>query len=94
MTSERTISQVRAILNKLDRSIDEARERRTHPAPAPVRDAAPQPRPQPVAPPTDNSLIGAPPSAPASTTAPGRNASPFGRAQPLNRPQGGPSWRS
>jgi hypothetical protein len=28
MTSERTINQVRAILSKLDRSIDEAREKR------------------------------------------------------------------
>jgi hypothetical protein len=44
-TSERTFSQVKAILGKLDRSIDEARERRTQrpaapvaPAPAPVRE--------------------------------------------------------
>lgn len=42
-TSDRTLSQVRAILSKLDRSIDEARERRTHrpAAPAPVAAAAP-----------------------------------------------------
>ncbi len=47
-TSERTFSQVKAILGKLDRSIDEARERRTQrpaapvaPAPAPARENAP-----------------------------------------------------
>lgn len=45
-TSDRTISQVRAILNKLDRSIDEARERRTQP-PMPASHPAPQPAPQP-----------------------------------------------
>jgi len=39
-TSERTLNQVRAILNKLDRSIDEAREKRTHPRPRPLRPAA------------------------------------------------------
>ncbi len=40
-TSERTFSQVKAILGKLDRSIDEARERRTQRPGAP---AAPPPR--------------------------------------------------
>lgn len=48
-TSDRTISQVRAILNKLDRSIDEAREKRTQP-PAPPVHQAPQPAPPPPAP--------------------------------------------
>lgn len=49
-TSERSFNQVRSILHKLDRSIDEARERRTqqrngtHPAPA--REATP-PAPAP-----------------------------------------------
>jgi hypothetical protein len=80
-TSERTINQVRAILSKLDRSIDEAREKRTHPAPAPVA-AAPVPPPPPISP---NQLIGGTPKpAPAVPAAP---RSPFGRAQPLNRPQ-------
>ena len=55
-TSDRTINQVRAILNKLDRSIDEARERRTQPGtpsvpqaqpPAPVH---PAPQSQPATP--------------------------------------------
>ena len=48
-TSDRTISQVRAILNKLDRSIDAAREKRTQP-PMPVPHQAPQPTPPPAPP--------------------------------------------
>lgn len=44
-TSDRTINQVRAILNKLDRSIDEARERRLHPAPPPAPTPPPAPAP-------------------------------------------------
>jgi hypothetical protein len=47
-TSERAFNQVKAILRKLDRSIDEAREKRTHtgsePAPSvpiPARPATP-----------------------------------------------------
>jgi hypothetical protein len=54
-TSDRTINQVRAILNKLDRSIDEARERRTQPSmPAahqpPQATPTPAPQQQPAAP--------------------------------------------
>ena len=73
-TSERAFNQVKAILNKLDRSIDEAREKRTRvggvgngplssapsPAPAPIRPAAAAPQPAP---------------APAPSV--------FGRAQPM-----------
>jgi hypothetical protein len=90
MTSERTINQVRAILTKLDRSIEEARERRTHRAPAaavaPQR--LPEPQPTPPSPP--------PMSAPGtgeSSASPPRSTSPFGRAQPLHRPQNSPTWR-
>lgn len=71
-TSERTFNQVRAILSKLDRSIDEARERRTHP-PAAAVPQAPAPQPATVQP-------AAPSPAPASN-------SQYGRAQPLNRGQ-------
>lgn len=80
MTSERTISQVRAILNKLDRSIDEAREKRRHgpasPAPhtpAPPAYATP---PQTIAP--APAPAGATPATPPSTSG-------FGRAQPLRQ---------
>ena len=69
-TSDRTISQVRAILSKLDRSIDEARSRRTQP-PAhtmPASHAAQQAPPQP---------------SPQQQAAP---SSAYGRAQPLQRP--------
>jgi len=70
-TSDRTLNQVRAILNKLDRSIDEAREKRTHvPPPTP-----PQP---PVAP------ISAP-AAVAPQPAP--TQSQYGRAQPMPKAQ-------
>jgi hypothetical protein len=89
MTSERTLNQVRAILSKLDRSIDEAREKRTHPVPRgsvqPTPNAAPAPGEQvsPVA-----------PGAPGQTAEPAPRApSPFGRARPLNRPPGMEMWR-
>lgn len=55
-TSERAFNQVKAILNKLDRSIDEAREKRTRPGgtapPPPARPAAPAPAPAPAAAPS------------------------------------------
>jgi hypothetical protein len=69
-TSDRTINQVRAILSKLDRSIDEARERRTQP-------------PMPTPPPTPAMAPQATPPAPAQPSSPG---SAYGRAQPLQRP--------
>ncbi|MBX3377831.1 MAG: hypothetical protein KF678_12605 [Phycisphaeraceae bacterium] len=70
-TSDRTLNQVRAILNKLDRSIDEAREKRTH-------------TPTPVATPTPAAPVAAP-AAPAS--APSPSGSPYGRAQPMPKAQ-------
>lgn len=72
-TSDRTLNQVRAILNKLDRSIDEAREKRTH-TPAP---SAPAPAPLPAA------VHQAPPPPPASTSQYGR-AQPMPKAQPAS----------
>lgn len=73
-TSERTLNQVRAILSKLDRSIDEAREKRTQPPLAIAHPVpAPQPAPQPVLPQQQT-------TSPPSTSA-------YGRAQPLPRPQ-------
>ncbi|MBL0926334.1 MAG: hypothetical protein IBJ11_01615 [Phycisphaerales bacterium] len=50
-TSPETFAQVKNILRKLDRSIDDARTRRTNPAPAPaapqVQSIAPRPAVQP-----------------------------------------------
>lgn len=66
-TSDRTINQVRAILNKLDRSIDEAREKRTHiPPPTPMA-SQPIPVPAPVQ----------------AVPAPSPSTSQYGRAQPM-----------
>lgn len=53
-TSEKTFNQVKAILSKLDRNIDELRDKRLHPQPAavlPVPPAAaiPMPAPAPTA---------------------------------------------
>lgn len=71
-TSDRTLNQVRAILNKLDRSIDEAREKRTH-----TPTAAPPPAPAPAA-------VQAPaPPPPASGSQYGR-AQPMPKAQPAS----------
>jgi len=74
-TSDRTINQVRAILSKLDRSIDEARERRKQPAPPPPAQAQVPAPPPPAAQPVPQ------PSSPGSA---------YGRAQPLQRPQASP----
>ncbi len=71
-TSDRTINQVRAILNKLDRSIDEAREKRTHvPPPAP---------PVPLVAPVQ----AAPTPAPSPSTSQYGRAQPMPKAQPAN----------
>lgn len=67
-TSEKTFNQVKAILSKLDRNIDELRDKRLHPQPATL--AMPQ-APVPLA---------APLPAPAAAV----NGRPsFGRAQPI-----------
>ncbi|MCC6678715.1 MAG: hypothetical protein IT436_16405 [Phycisphaerales bacterium] len=68
-TSEKTFNQVKAILSKLDRNIDELRDKRLHPQPAglPVPPAAPGLAP-----------IIAPVAAPAVNGRP-----TFGRAQPI-----------
>jgi hypothetical protein len=89
MTSERTISQVRAILNKLDRSIDEARERRRQ-GPATTLNHAPAQASYPPPPQTLAPTLPAPAAAPAAQAAP--STSGFGRAQPL-RPQASHSLR-
>ncbi len=76
-TSERTFNQVKAILNKLDRAVDDARNKRTTPTPAPA--------PAPVAP-----AVSAPVAPMASTPSPNKPASQYGRAQPI-RPATPPS---
>jgi len=68
-TSERAFNQVKAILGKLDESIDAARARRTHPAAPPPPASPAHPAPDPAR--------EAPPPAPAP-------APPTNRAQPLH----------
>jgi len=67
-TSERTFNQVKAILSKLDRAVDDARNRRTTPS-APAAAVAPVPI-APIA------------TAPAPVAAP-KSTSQYGRAQPI-----------
>jgi hypothetical protein len=90
-TSDRTMSQVRAILQRLDRSIDQAREKRTHPSPGPSA-PAPQPVAAPQPAPAASPVIGQ--TASPAPSQPARPASPFGRAQPLNRPPQQLRWGS
>lgn len=66
-TSEKTFNQVKAILSKLDRNIDELRDKRLHPQPAGL----------PVPPVVAAPLV-APVPAPAVNGRPS-----FGRAQPI-----------
>lgn len=85
-TSERTFNQVRNILGRLDRSIDEARDRRLRggdePEQAPeTAEAEPQQRSEPPA--RTPSEAPPPPVGPRRSTS--RAPSPFGRAKPLRR---------
>ncbi|MBY0111993.1 MAG: hypothetical protein K2Y21_04165 [Phycisphaerales bacterium] len=66
--TEKSFNQVKAILGKLDRSIDEVRARRQ------TGDTRPFPVPQPAA----------APAAPAPRPAENRPNSPYGRATPLS----------
>ncbi len=75
--SDRSFSQVKAILGKLDRSIDQLREQRT----GGHEPAAPQVAPNKPAP----SLANTPRTAEAAPPTANRPPSPFGRATPLNR---------
>lgn len=73
-TSEKTFNQVKAILSKLDRNIDELRDKRLHPQPAALAAVPPVVAPAPIPAP-------APPGPAATATANGRPS--FGRAQPI-----------
>ncbi len=88
-TSEHTINQVRTILGRLDRSIDEARDRRLNGGRAPdaLRDqGADAPSDQPVARAAEPGRSAeAPPPPVGPRRASNRAPSPFGRAKPLRR---------
>jgi hypothetical protein len=85
-TSDRAFNQVRDILGRLDRSIDEARDRRLR-GNEPQKPAEPQPLDTIVGT-SDTGPEREPQRAPASAVAPRqttRPPSPFGRAKPLRR---------
>lgn len=68
--SEKSFNQVKAILGKLDRNIDQLRAQKRVPS------AAPAPAPIPMA----NAIGGGTPTIPSSAARP---SSPFGRATPI-----------
>lgn len=81
-TSDRTLNQVRAILTKLDRSIDEAREKRTHTGPVAA------PAPTPVATAQAAAVVAPiPPKVAPVPPAPSTPGSQYGRAQPMPKAQ-------
>ncbi|MEL6499023.1 MAG: hypothetical protein AAF937_01680 [Planctomycetota bacterium] len=84
-TSEHTINQVRNILGRLDRSIDEARDRRLNGSedPEPQREQTPPPAPAQKAEPAQPSEAPPPPVGPRRSV--NRAPSPFGRAKPLRK---------
>jgi len=90
-------NEVRAILGKLDRSIDEARSKRLEPD-QPVRREPPPSSPKPMS--TESELdreIGGG-NTPAAKTELQRKGASFGRAKPLNRGDENPNvnrqWKS
>ncbi len=85
-TSEHTINQVRNILGRLDRSIDEARDRRLRgdTEPEETQDQAPAAEPE-RGDPAPRRPGEAPPPPVGPRRASSRAPSPFGRAKPLRR---------
>lgn len=89
--SRRSFDQVKAILGKLDRSIDEARSRRLG---VPSRDERPAPRPTPGAPSPLDQEVGGPrpageptPEAARPATDPAASGTPVPRYPAPNRPR-------
>ncbi len=82
-TSQHTIDQVRSILGRLDRSIDQAREKRLHGEPEPRPTSEPAPAKEAAA----RATQPPPPAVGPARTAASRAPSPFGRAKPLRNTQ-------
>lgn len=77
-TSEKTFNQVKAILSKLDRNIDELRDKRLHPQPAGIPAGLAGVQPAVAAAPVSH------PSGSGNGQAAANNGRPsFGRAQPI-----------
>lgn len=89
-------NEVRAILGKLDRSIDEARSRRLEPQQPAPRPSSPAPGAIPARASSDlDREIGAPASR--GMTELQKKSATFGRAKPLNRPNDRPAsspWKT
>lgn len=83
-TSQHTIDQVRSILGRLDRSIDQAREKRLHGDTEPRAAATP---PAKAEEPAARTTVPPPPAVGPARPAPSRAPSPFGRAKPLRNGQ-------
>lgn len=81
--TEKSFNQVKAILGKLDRSIDEVRARRT--SPAPIGQGAISPVAGHDAAPAHPALTPSQPAAARPGDAAARPGSPYGRATPLNQ---------
>lgn len=81
--SEKSFNQVKAILGKLDRSIDQLRERRTTPEPEATLGS------QAVPTPSRTAMVQPQPAAPGAHATPARPASQYGRATPIppSKPQ-------
>jgi len=82
-SSNNAFNEVRAILGKLDRSIDEARSKRLEPDQPVRRDPAPSTPPSTEASELDREIGGG--NTPAAKTELQRKGASFGRAKPLNR---------
>ena len=95
-SSNNAFNEVRAILGKLDRSIDEARSKRLEPDQPGRRDPAPSNQPsRPASSELDREIGGG--NTPGAKTELQRKGASFGRAKPLNRNgEDGPDreWKS
>ncbi len=94
----RAFDQVKAILDKLDRSIDEARQKRLHGDEPEADESQPQREPEksPQTRQNEPAQSDRPAEVPSGQTARRAGSSPYGRAKPL-RPNGNgdtAAWRS
>lgn len=94
--NQRAFNQVRAILDKLDRSIDRARDRRLHGDRPPPQEVSPEPTGAGHSRPAKPEAPSQPPISSVSPQRPG--SSKYGKARPLRQPPhpgeaNGSAWR-
>ncbi|MFK7758315.1 MAG: hypothetical protein AB8C13_00025 [Phycisphaerales bacterium] len=90
-SSGKAFNEVRALLNKMDRSIDEARTKRLGP-PVGTPTPAPSARPANGTVDLDQEVGGSTPARPLTELQ--RKRASFGRAKPLSRNDGQNQWKS